>query len=69
MDWQLHNALYYAFVLVSTIGYGDLNVQTEKGRLFAIVFSIVGMWLFNWFRCVCTVVAVFVMNQFQSVSQ
>jgi hypothetical protein len=32
MEWQLHNGLYYAFVTVSTIGYGDTNVQTKTGR-------------------------------------
>jgi hypothetical protein len=50
MDWQLHTAMYYSMVLVSTIGYGDLNVETPHGMRFAIAFSVCGMGHFNWFR-------------------
>jgi hypothetical protein len=44
----LSTSMYYAFVLVSTIGYGNTNVRTKAGRVFVIAFSIVGIWVFTW---------------------
>merc|ERR1719424_2496333 len=36
-EWNTLSALYFVFVTISTVGYGDLAPQTGLGRLFAIV--------------------------------
>jgi len=36
-EWNTLSALYYVFVTISTVGYGDLAPVTGLGRLFAIV--------------------------------
>merc|ERR1719183_595925 len=35
--WNTLSSIYYVFVTISTVGYGDLAPVTGLGRLFAIV--------------------------------
>ena len=39
------NALYFAFITVTSIGYGDFSPRTQGGRLFAFFFIPIGVTL------------------------
>lgn len=43
------DALWWAFVTMSTVGYGDLYPVTTEGRLVAIVLMVMGIGLFGTF--------------------
>ena len=48
--WQLGDALYYAVISASTVGYGDMAPTTQRGRLVAVVaiplaVGVMGHWL------------------------
>ena len=46
VEYTLIDSLYFAFVTVTTVGYGDLSAQTQAGR-FATTYYIVSIlfWL------------------------
>ena len=35
---QFHQALYFMFITISTIGYGDYKPETMLGQMFILVF-------------------------------
>lgn len=39
------NALYFSFITVTSIGYGDFSPRTQEGRLFAFFFIPIGVTL------------------------
>ena len=41
--WPITDALYFAVVTFTTVGYGDLCPTTDAGKLFAIFFSFAGI--------------------------
>ncbi|KAJ1351861.1 hypothetical protein KIN20_008025 [Parelaphostrongylus tenuis] len=41
--WNMWGGLYYAGTLYTTIGYGDMAAETVWGRIFTIVYAIVGI--------------------------
>ena len=41
--WPIADALYFAVVTFTTVGYGDLCPTTDAGKLFAIFFSFAGI--------------------------
>lgn len=45
-DWDFVDALYFAVVSMATVGYGDFAPSTHLGKLFTIVFLVVGIGLF-----------------------
>eukprot|EP00602_Paraphysomonas_sp_CaronLab_P011365 CAMPEP_0185041920 /NCGR_PEP_ID=MMETSP1103-20130426/41809_1 /TAXON_ID=36769 /ORGANISM="Paraphysomonas bandaiensis, Strain Caron Lab Isolate" /LENGTH=407 /DNA_ID=CAMNT_0027581861 /DNA_START=391 /DNA_END=1614 /DNA_ORIENTATION=+ len=40
--WYFGEALYWAVVTITTVGFGDVVPQTNSGKVFTIVYSIVG---------------------------
>lgn len=44
--WTFGLALYHCFVTVTTVGYGDVYIGTQGGRLFSSVHMLVGVCLF-----------------------
>jgi voltage-gated potassium channel Kch len=41
--WSLVDALYFCVVTLGTVGYGDLTPDTDAGKLFTVVYIIVGL--------------------------
>ncbi len=42
-EWPLMDALYMAFITLTTIGFGEIHTLSTAGRLFTIVFAFVGI--------------------------
>jgi len=43
MSWI--DALYFCIITLTTVGYGDLSPQTPIGKLFTVVYILVGLGL------------------------
>jgi voltage-gated potassium channel len=41
--WRWLDALYFSVITLTTIGYGDLVPATDAGKLFTIVYTLVGI--------------------------
>lgn len=42
-EWSLTTAMYYSGTLFTTIGYGDVFCSTIWGRIFTVIYAIVGI--------------------------
>ena len=42
-DWSWVDALYFATVAVTTVGFGDLVPTTDGSKLFTVLYVLVGM--------------------------
>lgn len=42
-DWDYYQSLYFASTVTTTIGYGHITPQTQSGRLFLIIFALIGI--------------------------
>ena len=47
ISWK--NALWYSFVTITTVGYGDLSPVTEGGRIVGIIIMIFGIGILGLF--------------------
>lgn len=45
-DWPVLDALYFSTVTLMTVGYGDLAPQTGLGKIFTIIYILVGVGIF-----------------------
>lgn len=41
--WAYIDALYFSVVTLTTVGYGDLTPSTDAGKLFTVVYILVGL--------------------------
>lgn len=41
--WTWLDALYFSMVTLTTVGYGDFCPQTSEGKVFAILYIIIGV--------------------------
>jgi len=48
-DWFFPNALLFTITIMTTIGYGHISPQTDSGKLFTILYAMIGMPLFVMF--------------------
>jgi len=53
-QWAWIDALYFAVVTIATVGYGDLVPQTALGKLFTIIYILMGIGLFVAFAAALT---------------
>ena len=53
-QWAWIDALYFAVVTIATVGYGDLVPQTVLGKLFTIIYILMGIGLFVAFAAALT---------------
>lgn len=44
--WRVLDALYFSFITLTTIGYGDLTPQTDSGKIFTMFYAAAGIGLF-----------------------
>ncbi|XP_066922348.1 uncharacterized protein [Clytia hemisphaerica] len=42
-DWDYYQSLYFASTVTTTIGYGHITPQTQSGRIFLIIFALIGI--------------------------
>lgn len=42
-DWNYLDAFYFSFITLTTIGFGDFAPQTDAGKIFTIIYIIVGV--------------------------
>ena len=42
-DWTFIQALYFAVVTLTTVGYGDLHPTTDGTRIFTIIYILTGV--------------------------
>jgi hypothetical protein len=47
--WEVLDSLYFSVVTLSTVGYGDFSPDTAAGKVFAIVYMLVGLGLLTAF--------------------
>jgi uncharacterized membrane protein YbhN (UPF0104 family) len=50
--WRWLDALYFCVVTLVTIGYGDFTPKTDAGKLFTIVYIIIGLGILSGFLAV-----------------
>lgn len=44
--WSALDALYFSVITLATVGYGDFSPQTGLGKVFTIVYVLVGIGVF-----------------------
>lgn len=44
--WRWLDALYFSVATMSTVGYGDLAPATDTGKVFTILYMLVGIGVF-----------------------
>src|SRR5262245_46647850 len=59
--WSPLDALYFCVVTLATVGYGDLTPKTDLGKLFTIIYVLVGVGIIVVFAS--TVVEAMVRDQ------
>lgn len=47
--WTVLNAIYFCVVTLGTVGYGDITPTTDLGKLFTILYIIVGLGIIGGF--------------------
>ena len=41
--WSYLDAFYFSIITLTTVGYGDFSPQTTEGKLFTILYIIIGI--------------------------
>lgn len=41
--WSYLDAFYFSFITLTTIGFGDFAPQTDPGKVFTIIYIIIGV--------------------------
>jgi voltage-gated potassium channel len=44
-NWRWIDALYFCFMTLTTIGYGDFAPKTDAGKLFSMFYVMIGLGL------------------------
>lgn len=59
--WSLLDAFYATVITITTVGYGDFSPESENGRLFAIIFTLVAIGVAGY--AISTLAAVVIENE------
>jgi len=43
--WSWIDSVYFSFVALTTVGFGDITPQTDLGKIFTIFYLIIGIGL------------------------
>lgn len=41
--WNYLDSLYFSVITLTTIGYGDLSPQTDAGKIFTLIYIVIGL--------------------------
>jgi LPXTG-motif cell wall-anchored protein len=41
--WTFPTALLYVLTVLTTCGYGEVSVDTETGKIFSVIFALIGI--------------------------
>lgn len=41
--WSWLDAFYFSFITLTTIGYGDFSPKTDAGKVFTIIYIVIGV--------------------------
>ncbi|MDE0471382.1 MAG: potassium channel family protein [Ekhidna sp.] len=41
--WKWLDAFYFSFITLTTIGFGDFAPKTDAGKIFTIIYTIIGV--------------------------
>ena len=41
--WSMYNSIFFAFTIITTIGYGKVTPQTQLGRVACFFYTIIGV--------------------------
>ena len=41
--WDFLDSIYFVIITMTTVGYGDLYPSTDAGKIFTMVFSVIGV--------------------------
>ena len=47
--WSVLDSLYFYVITLTTVGYGDFSPQTPAGKIFTIIYILVGLGLISGF--------------------
>ena len=47
--WSILNSLYFSVITLTTVGYGDFSPQTSPGKIFTMIYVLVGLGLISGF--------------------
>ncbi|MBT7073165.1 MAG: two pore domain potassium channel family protein [Anaerolineae bacterium] len=47
--WNILDSLYFSVITLTTVGYGDFAPQTPAGKLFTILYILIGLGLISGF--------------------
>jgi hypothetical protein len=47
--WSLLDAIYFCVVTLGTVGYGDITPSTSLGKLFTVIYIIMGLGVIGGF--------------------
>ena len=47
--WSWLDSLYFSVITLTTVGYGDLSPQTAVGKIFTIIYIIIGLGILSSF--------------------
>ncbi|KYG80197.1 ion channel [Roseivirga ehrenbergii] len=44
-QWTWLDSLYFSIITLTTVGYGDFSPQTDWGKIFTIIYIVIGVGL------------------------
>ncbi len=47
--WSWLDSLYFTIITLTTVGYGDFSPQTDAGKIFSMVYIILGLGIVSGF--------------------